>query len=1065
MRLRSLAALSAIAGMVLSLAGVVAASPPALADQSANLKYHCTYPLLGTSELDATVTTNIPSTIAPSTFTGPINISAVATIGADTTEGLSLLGVKSLVGTSKASAKVVSADAPIGITQALTFNPATISVPASGPFTVNAAGTYVGGGQGIQFVNTGWVHVYAGTLLLSITPQDANGQPTALGTFNVTCKLMAGQKNVIGKGLVTSGGTAPTDNLSDYYYDTTAGFTPANDTLMGDYAANPLKLDNGYTCQFPYIGNDSLGVHISSDIPATIPAGSAIPRINFSASADITANTNENGLQSLIPIDGSKVTAITGTAYADSQVSSNDVVDSTGAAKPVPVKLSMPVNFTNVPSTGGFTVTGINGSAPSLAFLKTGQGKVDVGNLTMNLTLHFDSPSQPTQDLGNVPCWKNTGTQGGAELWTTLGGLNVVNGPSQVAGLTATSTDGTNVTLKWNAATASTGASITGYDVFQDGKKVKNLTDTTYTVANGAGSVFAVRAVDSAGLDGPGSVEAAYIPSGTTANPTPLAAPTGVSSPSQTETSVDLAWTAVPNADSYDVYRDGAVVGNTKTASYTDTGLKASTTYHYQVVAKAASGSTTYSDSAKSAEFDQATKAPAGPTQLAAPTGLMSMGQTDTTIDLMWSAVANADSYDVYRDGALVGNTKTASYTDTGLKASTTYHYQVVAKAASGSTTYSDSAKSAEFDQATKAPAGPTPLAAPTGLKSTAQTDTTIALAWTGVANADSYDVYRDGAVVGNTKTASYTDTGLTAGTTYHYQVVAKAAAGSTTYSDSAKSSTLDASTVQATKNPPNPPTTVGSTLDASKTGITVTWSGATQGASPSNPIGGYNIYDKSGTLVKKVSDPSASSYDVTGLGAGDYQYSVTSFDTSGIESTTKATGPVVTVPTSTGTNTYSLSGSSTLKSVSADVPLAGTVSGPAPDSTGAFSADLTLNPTTTSFTLFGFIPTKASVTFAQQGKTTGKLAGGVLNTDTKTLVKIPSIKVFGVEIGSSSCATSTAADVQLKSTDFTVASGGTLSGTYTLPSLSGCGMLNSLISGLVAGPGNTVKLTATRTS
>src|SRR5689334_16175854 len=100
MRLRSLAALSAIAGMVLSLAGVVAASPPALADQSANLKYHCTYPLLGTSELDATVTTNIPSTIAPSTFTGPINISAVATIGADTTEGLSLLGVKSLVGTS-----------------------------------------------------------------------------------------------------------------------------------------------------------------------------------------------------------------------------------------------------------------------------------------------------------------------------------------------------------------------------------------------------------------------------------------------------------------------------------------------------------------------------------------------------------------------------------------------------------------------------------------------------------------------------------------------------------------------------------------------------------------------------------------------------------------------------------------------------------------------------------------------------------------------------------------------------------------------------------------------------
>jgi fibronectin type 3 domain-containing protein len=1167
-------ALSTIAGMALGLTGIVAASPPVLADQSANLKYHCTYPLLGTSELDATVTTNIPSTIAPNTFTGPIKITAAATVGADTTEGLALLGVKSLVGTSKASAKVVSADSPIGITQALTFSPATIPVPDSGPFTVNASGTYTGSGNGIQFTNTGWVHVYAGTLLLSITPQDANGQPTALGTFNVTCKLIAGQKNVIGKGLVTSGGTAPTDNLSEYYYDATAGFTPANDTLLGDYAANPLKLDNGYTCQFPYIGNDSLGVHITSDIPATIPAGSAIPRIKFSASADITANTNENGLQTLIPIDGNKVTAITGTAYADSQVNSNDVVDSGGAVKPVPVKLSMPVNFTNVPSSGGFTVTGINGSAPSLAFLKTGAGKVDVGNLTMNLTLHFDSPTQPTQDLGNVPCWKNTGTQGGAELWTTLGGFNVVNGPSQVTGLTATSTDGTNVNLSWTAATPSTGATITGYDVFKDGTKVKTVTGTSTTVS-GASSYYAVRAVDSAKLDGPGSAEAAYIPSGSTSNPTPLATPAGLASAAQTETTIDLTWSDVPNAASYDVYRNDALVGNTTTASYSDKGLTAATTYHYQVVAKAPSGSTTYSDSAKSAVFDQATKAPAGPTRLAKPSVSVD-DAASATPTLSWGAVAHASGYDVkestdggssystvksltgtswkvdpaltagghYKFVVVATSTDIANYSasdpsdavsvdptpvsnptqlakpsvsvDDAASATPTLSWSAVAHATGydvkestdGGSSYStvkslsgtswkvdpaltagghykfvvvatsaDTANYTASDPSDAVSVDPTPVSNPTQLaKPSVSVDdaasATPTLSWGAVAHASGYDVREStdgGSSYSTVKSLSGTswkvDPALSAGGHYKFVVVATSAdTANYTASDPSDAVSVDPTPVTV-YNPPNPPTTVGSTLDGSKTGITVTWSGAAQGGSPSRAIGGFNIYDKSGNLVKKVTDPTASSYDVTGLASGDYQYSVSSFDSAGLESITKTSGPVVGVPTASGSYSYTLSGSSTLKQLGAKVPLNGAITGPAPDASGAFSADLTLNPATTSFSLFGFIPTTASVTFAPQGKTTGKLSSGVLTTDTKTLVKLPSIKVFGMEISGSSCGTSTATDVALKSTNFTFEKGGTLTGSYTLPALSGCGVLNPVISALAAGPGNTVSLTVTRKS
>jgi poly(hydroxyalkanoate) depolymerase family esterase len=69
-------------------------------------------------------------------------------------------------------------------------------------------------------------------------------------------------------------------------------------------------------------------------------------------------------------------------------------------------------------------------------------------------------------------------------------------------------------------------------------------------------------------------------------------------------------------------------------------------------------------------------------------------------------------------------------------------------------------------------------LPAPTGLKVTGTTDTTAALSWSAVGGAASYAVYRGGAKVGSTTSPSYTDTGLTAGTTYTYTVAAADSTG-----------------------------------------------------------------------------------------------------------------------------------------------------------------------------------------------------------------------------------------------------------------------------------------------
>jgi poly(hydroxyalkanoate) depolymerase family esterase len=62
-------------------------------------------------------------------------------------------------------------------------------------------------------------------------------------------------------------------------------------------------------------------------------------------------------------------------------------------------------------------------------------------------------------------------------------------------------------------------------------------------------------------------------------------------------------------------------------------------------------------------------------------------------------------------------------------------------------------------------------LPAPTGLKVTGTTDTTAALSWSAVSGAASYQVLRNGTEVGSPASASYTDSGLSAGTAYTYTV------------------------------------------------------------------------------------------------------------------------------------------------------------------------------------------------------------------------------------------------------------------------------------------------------
>lgn len=83
-------------------------------------------------------------------------------------------------------------------------------------------------------------------------------------------------------------------------------------------------------------------------------------------------------------------------------------------------------------------------------------------------------------------------------------------------------------------------------------------------------------------------------------------------------------------------------------------------------------------------------------------------------------------------------------------------------------------------------------LAIPTGLISTAKTDSEISLAWTGVGEATSYDLEIDGELFRNFKTTTYTHYGLDYLSTHTYRVRAVNAQGYSVWSDSISVETED---------------------------------------------------------------------------------------------------------------------------------------------------------------------------------------------------------------------------------------------------------------------------------
>jgi len=191
-----------------------------------------------------------------------------------------------------------------------------------------------------------------------------------------------------------------------------------------------------------------------------------------------------------------------------------------------------------------------------------------------------------------------------------------------------------------------------------------------------------------------------------------------------------------------------------------------------------------------------------------APSGLVSSGQTASSISLSWTASTDnvgVTGYQILRAPgttggtfAQVGTSTTTSFTNGSLTANTTFRYQVRAVDAAGNA----SAVSNTVTASTTGGGGDTsPPTAPSNLATTGTTSSSISLSWTGSTDnvgVTGYQILRAPgttggtfAQVGTSTTTTFTNSSLTASTTFRYQVRAVDAAGNA----SAVSNTVTAMT------------------------------------------------------------------------------------------------------------------------------------------------------------------------------------------------------------------------------------------------------------------------------
>ena len=439
-----------------------------------------------------------------------------------------------------------------------------------------------------------------------------------------------------------------------------------------------------------------------------------------------------------------------------------------------------------------------------------------------------------------------------------------------------------SVALSWNTP-ANGGSAITGYRIYRSTTSgaetlyssvgvTNSFTDTA--AANGTTYYYQVSALNSVG-------ESARSPQ---VSATPVAPATVPGTPTATATagtgSVTVSWTTPSDGGSaitgFIIYR-GTVSGSETAwtiagagaSSYLDTNVVNGTRYFYQVSALNNVGEGARSNET-SATSTAATTAPSPPA--------LSGSAGNASATLSWTTPADGGNaitgYRIYRGTSSGTETLLTSvglvngYTDTTVANGGSYYYQVSAVNGVG-----ESARSNELlERPATTPSTPA--------LTTSAGNATVTLQWTAPANGGSaitgYRIYRGSSTGTETLFTSvgavnaYTDTAVSNGGTYYYQVTALNSVGEGSRSNE---------TIARPATTPSAPSlsATGGTMS-----VALTWNAPANGGAT---IGGYRIYrsTSSGTEALLVGVGATTSYtDSSVISGTTYFYQVTAVNNVG---------------------------------------------------------------------------------------------------------------------------------------------------------------------------------------
>ena len=357
----------------------------------------------------------------------------------------------------------------------------------------------------------------------------------------------------------------------------------------------------------------------------------------------------------------------------------------------------------------------------------------------------------------------------GIEIFPVLGGGAAESEPPTMPGSLAISSLTTNsVSLVWNASTDNVG--VAGYRIYRDTALVDTVFGTSFSDASlvsGTTYGYEVVAFDSAGnTSPPAPIQVTALVPDTEAPSTPgsLGAVPGFSH-------IVLSWSASTDnvgVTGYRILRDGDVIATVATLGYTDTVLASGTEFDYEVLALDAVGNPS-SPAQVTVSTLVDTEDPVSPTNLIATPSFV-------TASISWSEStdnAGVTGYRVYRDNVLLATVATTTFDDAGLVSGTGYLYGVEAEDSAGNT-------SPRVEVATTTLADSEDPGVPLNLVATAG-EQSVDLTWQAPMDnvgVTGYEIRRDNSLIATVPTPGFTDSGLTDGTTYQYDVRALDGAG-----------------------------------------------------------------------------------------------------------------------------------------------------------------------------------------------------------------------------------------------------------------------------------------------